>query len=196
MLSSSSHYFLAVPLPDSIKRILSSWQRDLKEALPYKQWTHQKDFHITLKFLGGLSNEELNELIQVMAEINQLSLFEIDIAGLHTFGSPSRPRVLWAGVRKSESLMRLQKKTEKLCNKIGFKPEGRSYQPHITIGKKWNGQEDAKAVRQWIHAFQDQFMHFYADRIVLYRIEPERTPKYQIQEIFSLSGRQDHGSTD
>ncbi|MDY0397018.1 RNA 2',3'-cyclic phosphodiesterase [Virgibacillus halophilus] len=131
-----------------------------------------------------------------MKVIKELPLFEIEIAGLHTFGKPSQPRVLWAGVQKTDSLLKLQGIVANLAHSAGFSKEDRAYQPHITIGKKWNHQEAGKAVQHYIEAYKQKKMQFYANQIVLYRIEPNHVPKYHVHEVYSLLGRGDYGPVD
>ena len=42
---------------------------------------------------------------------------------------------LWAGVEKTEPLLRLQSKIEGACVQAGLAPEGRKFHPHITLAR-------------------------------------------------------------
>lgn len=59
--------FIAINLPESVKKELSSFQLKWPE-LPCR-WTKKENLHITLEFLGYLTDEELFELCQKTKEI-------------------------------------------------------------------------------------------------------------------------------
>ncbi|MDY0405296.1 RNA 2',3'-cyclic phosphodiesterase [Virgibacillus sp. 179-BFC.A HS] len=183
-----AHYFLAVPLPDFVKAELSRWQQTAQTQLAYKQWTHPQDFHITVKFLGGVANEKLNHLQDVLHEVEARQPFEVQVKGLHTFGNPAQPRVLWAGVEKSKEILTLNTDIEKIGAAAGFSPENRSYQPHITIGKKWEGPKSASLVQKWLSAYEDKTLHFLAEQLVIYKIYPGQAPKYKVHAAFPFRG--------
>ena len=61
--------------------------------------------------------------------------FDITLDGVGLFGKPSAARVLWAGVRKCEKLMRLQAKIETALQMSGLPPEERKFSPHITLAR-------------------------------------------------------------
>ncbi|QKY69743.1 RNA 2',3'-cyclic phosphodiesterase [Lentibacillus sp. CBA3610] len=135
----SPHYFIAVPLPGFLKEQFAGWQRELEAELPYKQWVHPDDFHITLKFLGAVDEHHLNTLMKSMQQIERFSAFSLLTGTLGTFGNPKRPRVLWAGVEQKPDLLRLQSRVEDIAVQTGFQQENRAYTPHITLAKKWGG---------------------------------------------------------
>src|SRR3712207_7437894 len=56
----------------------------------------------------------------------------LHIKGGGSFGSPRRPRVLWAGVAGDvEALSAIQKDVEAALAPLGVAPEGRAFTPHI-----------------------------------------------------------------
>jgi len=61
--------------------------------------------------------------------------FQIEVVGLGTFGRPGFPRVIWAGVRPSAPLMRLQERVTVAVGALGLKVEDREYRPHVTLGR-------------------------------------------------------------
>src|SRR5699024_3856804 len=132
MMMSKPHYFIPIKLLQRLKEQLSRWQESLKTAESYKQWPHRDDLHITLKLLGDLDDEKLTEL-------TLLESYYTTVESIGTFGSKVRPRVVWAGVHLTKSLSFLQKKVEELAAEIGFLNDSRTYSPHITLAKKWNG---------------------------------------------------------
>lgn len=177
------HYFIAVPLPDRLKRNLSEQQKKLKELLPYKQWTHPDDLHITLKFLGPVPPNQLNQLKVKLETLTDIHTFQVNAGSLGTFGNSMQPRVLWAGVEKNDALTQLQKQIEKLANESGFQQERRNYSPHITLAKKWNNRNKN------LPDLQDTFTEAHqllVNQVVIYRIFPQSNPKYKQIAAYQL----------
>ena len=91
--------FVALPLPTSLREQLGEWIKETKNELPFRKWIHPQDIHITLHFLGSTSQEQLEEIIQVLKKLClEQTPFELSIDGLGTFGKSDQPRIFWAGV--------------------------------------------------------------------------------------------------
>lgn len=183
-----SHYFIAIPIPKHLKKLLSNWQIKHKEVLPFKQWTCIDDFHITLKFLGSMDREKLFFLQENLTQLNCFKKFVVKIGAIHTFGNLKTPRVLWVGVEKNESIIALHQFIERICSSLGFPEDNRAFQPHITLGKKWDGQSKAQLLNQ-VKKKMDLEYDLYVRKVVLYQINPKDTPKYKDVQNFMLSGR-------
>jgi|SRR5699024_2366863 len=190
----SPHYFIALPLPNFLKKQLAGWQRALSDKLPYKQWTHPDDLHITLKFLGPAEQNQLQMLMKSMAQIKRISAFSLQTESLGTFGNPKKPRVLWADVKRKEKLFYLQENVENIASQAGFQHEKRVYTPHITLAKKWTGgMKDLSDLKKRYIRQQT----FEVDQVVIYRIHPEKNPKYHVAATFNLSRGEDvYGTAD
>ncbi|TRM12995.1 RNA 2',3'-cyclic phosphodiesterase [Lentibacillus cibarius] len=181
-----SHYFIAIPLPRFLKRLFAEWQSGLQKCLPYKQWTHLEDFHITLKFLGPVSQMQLYKLLDSLHAVEGIPAFRVHAQDLGTFGNPVKPRVLRVGVEKKEELLQLHHCVEGAATEAGFQRDSRTFAPHITLAKKWNGGK--MNVNSWLEQYSGQHI-FNVDQVVVYKIFPGRTPKYTAVETFDLSRR-------
>ncbi|GAB3792173.1 RNA 2',3'-cyclic phosphodiesterase [Virgibacillus kimchii] len=190
----TSHYFIAIHLPETIQDYFSEWQRELKQELPYKQWPHKKDLHITLKFLGPVADDQLTNLEEQLQDLQQCAAFSLATGQLGTFGNPVKPRVLWAGVEKTEPLIQLQKTVEDQCAAAGWKREKRNYRPHVTLAKKWNGTE-INGLEQKINNKSLEKQVWHVKNIFLFRIHPQQTPKYEVVSNYPLQGGGGTGST-
>ena len=181
----SSHYFIGIPMPEHVRSWLQDWQNELKEDLTYGVWTHKEDFHITLKFMGAVEADKLPLLQQYLEEIT-VSAFDMKVGELGHFGNPRQPRVIWAGAEKTDTLLTLQREVEQQCERIGFPAEKRSYNPHVTLAKKWKGE---KELSQKLEEKYDHLNH--SDRIIvdhfsLFKIHPKSQPKYEVVQRFPL----------
>ena len=53
--------------------------------------------------------------------------------GVGAFPSLKGPRVVWAGIETSAELTKLQKNIDERLALLGFAPEERAFQPHLTL---------------------------------------------------------------
>src|SRR5699024_9913937 len=105
---------------------------------------YKEDLHVTLKFLGPVIDTQLDQLKKELQTIKSRSVFQLYISGLAYFGTPKQPRVLFANIVHSASLLELEKAVEACAEKAGFPREKRMFKPHITLAKKWNGESKEK----------------------------------------------------
>lgn len=188
MNASNPHYFLAVPLPDHVRRALGWWAEQLQARLPFKQWPHPQDYHITLAFLGASGFKQINQLKKEIGTVIQNhSSFPLSLDVPGTFGRSGQPSVLWAGVSSDGALYSLQRDIHKACQSAGFELDKRPYKPHITLAKRWMSQVglDENELDKIVQP-DDKKVGWNARDIVLYQIHPKRVPKYQPLKIFSL----------
>lgn len=187
-MTADSHYFIAIPIPQAIKEELVEWQGDLKRNLPYKQWTNEEDFHITLKFLGAVKLETVGRLIKELHTIEETTPFSLDLNGIQTFGNPSAPRVLFGNVAVTQALQRLVDLVATSAEKFGFEKEKRAFRSHITLAKKWEKPLSNASVEAFTRKYQNKSHPFTVEHVHLYQIHPTKNPKYEVIESFALKG--------
>lgn len=130
--------FIAINLPEDVKKQLVNYQTKWLE-LPCR-WTKKENLHITLAFLGYLSDEELLEVLKITKEVaTRNSSFSINLNKI-CYGPPKKlpPRMVWVEGEKSEELGKLQKYLENSLSTAsigGLKSEIRPYSAHITLGR-------------------------------------------------------------
>lgn len=128
--------FIAINLPHDIRKSLTSFEKKWQD-LPAR-WTPLENLHITLVFLGDITDEELGETCIAVKEVSKKHrLFDIVLDQIG-YGPDKKtpPRMLWASGQKSEELSLLKKDLEdSLLEKVIFKPEERSFSPHITLAR-------------------------------------------------------------
>jgi len=183
----SSHYFIGVPIHEHVRSWLKDWQEQLKTDLHYGVWTHELDFHITLKFLGAVEEDKLPSLRQHLENVS-IPSFDMEIGTLGHFGNPRQPRVVWAGAEKHDQLLTLQKEVENQCEKIGFPAEKRSYNPHVTLAKKWKGEKELDQKLEVFYGHLDGKDKITVDHFVLFKIHPKSDQKYEAIQRFPLQG--------
>ncbi|CDQ39269.1 MULTISPECIES: RNA 2',3'-cyclic phosphodiesterase [Virgibacillus] len=191
-MTGEPHYFIAVPLSNDVKERFSLTQQQISN-LPYKQWTDWQDMHITLKFLGPVSDIKLKALIHRLHQISFRG-FTLKASNIETFGNPARPRVLYVSVELSKQLTALYQKIELASLEVGFSKENRIYIPHITLAKKWIGQNDWLNKLDQVKANVQGPIKIDVREFTLFRIYPNRIPKYRIIATFHEQGGGASGS--
>lgn len=128
--------FIAINLPQDIINQLASYQKKWPE-LPVR-WTNKENLHITLSFLGYLTDIEMGEICLVTKEVaNNHNSLEVNLNKI-SYGSLDKkpPRMVWARGEKSKELSILKNNLEyNFSEKINFLPEKRSFSPHITLAR-------------------------------------------------------------
>ncbi len=131
--------FIAVNLPEDIKTQLSSYQ-SMWPGLPVR-WVKKDNLHITLIFLGYLTDEEIVETCKIVSETtSKHPSFSINLKRI-CYGPPKKlpPRMVWLEGEKSEELGKIQSDLESSLlfspNSSFRKAEDRPYTPHITLGR-------------------------------------------------------------
>ena len=130
--------FLAIDPPEDILQKISGLQEKLKREISGRiSWTRPQGQHLTLKFFGDISTEDVNNICSAVQ--NRIVLeppLNLKIEKIGVFPDTRRPRVLWCGVTgDTEKLSVLQKKLDVDFANIGFPRENRPFQAHLTLGR-------------------------------------------------------------
>jgi RNA 2',3'-cyclic 3'-phosphodiesterase len=133
--------FIALEFPEPVKDRLS----EVCGNLPGADWVYSDQFHLTLRFLGEQDPEIFSRVREALHGLQARS-FTITLKGMGVFPLRGEPEILWAGVARSEGLIRLRHKLESLLARNGVPPDARKFFPHVTLAKvgasreSWVGQ--------------------------------------------------------
>lgn len=131
--------FVAVELPDAVKDVLWELQEKLQSysATRIARWVDPWEAHVTLKFLGEVPIPKLPAIVDALDGVaERREPFTMRLAHLGAFPNVYRPTVLWVGVEEgSEALVALAASVEAALRPLGFKPERREFQPHVTLAR-------------------------------------------------------------
>jgi 2'-5' RNA ligase len=130
--------FIAVDLSPEVLGRLENVHRQLKQRLPgaFVRWAPVQNIHLTLKFLGDVSEANLKVLYEILKkESEKQVVFEIQVGGLDAFPSINRPRVIWVGVQAPPDLAGVQRAIDIETARLGYTSEERDFSPHLTLGR-------------------------------------------------------------
>jgi len=126
--------FIAINLTSEIKDYLMAAILELKKEATKENFTRRENLHLTLAFLGELSEEKVAVIKSAMNQIKG-EPFLLSLSGFGRFQRNSGD-IHWAGVDKSKALIMIQKQLIGELEKAGFSPENKEYAPHLTLGRE------------------------------------------------------------
>ena len=100
--------FIAIEIPEAVKEGMAAVQARLKSAGVDASWPRPEGIHLTLKFLGEVSEERVPQILQALAlALSGTERFRLGVEGVGTFPNPASARVVWLGITGDvESLSR------------------------------------------------------------------------------------------
>lgn len=134
--------FIAVLLPGDIRQKVAEVRDNLREISPEVKWVSEDNFHVTLKFLGNVTDDKLDSIMSAVAEAaRDLRPFDLEISDVGAFPNSGRPRTVWVDITTGkDALAELARQVDEHCEKIGFPREDRPFRSHITIGRVKDGR--------------------------------------------------------
>jgi 2'-5' RNA ligase len=163
--------FIAIDLPQKTRENLAAIQDQLRQSQAGVRWVKPGSIHLTLKFLGNILPEQVDEIAAAVAQlVRDEPPITLCAAGLGAFPSPRKPRVIWVGLRgEVDRLANIQAGLEKALEPLGFAREARGFRPHLTIGRV----KDRRRLQSLIEAMSTlelpEFNSFDGNEIILYK---------------------------
>ena len=129
--------FIAIELNSAIKDELTKVQSELKSSGADLKRVDPKAMHLTLKFLGEVSDDKIEEVKDILNRVSsQHSKFELSLFKLGGFPTLKVPRVIWVGLDKGCSQAEaIAGELEEALTQIGFAKEKKSFSAHLTLGR-------------------------------------------------------------
>ncbi|MEO2221073.1 MAG: RNA 2',3'-cyclic phosphodiesterase [Nitrosopumilus sp.] len=115
---------------DEVINSIKNFQKLIKiDAKP----TELKNLHFTLQFLGEVSEQIIDKIIQSLNTI-KFSKFDISLKGIGVFPKLKSPKIIWIGTdeKSGKIMIELSKKVEKALEPLGFSTD-KPFKPHITV---------------------------------------------------------------
>ncbi|MBV8121993.1 MAG: RNA 2',3'-cyclic phosphodiesterase [Alphaproteobacteria bacterium] len=138
--------FVGIGFPPELKLRLSL----LCSGIPKARWVDPGNLHLTLRFIGEISEDVAADVDQALAKL-RARRFSLRLAGTGVFGG-DRPRSLWVGVERNPDLTTLRDKIEQALTRVGLPPEPRKFAPHVTLARLQNPPFDKIAEFLAAHA--------------------------------------------
>lgn len=139
-------------------------------------------FHLTLKFLGDVFEEDVEKIRQALRNIRS-SPFKMKLKEIGFFPSASFIKVVWAGFEEQKELIRLQKDIEKALEDFNIRQDF-EFVPHVTLARVKFARDGFKEEVKKIKVRKKEFS---VDSFKLIKSTLTREgPVYEVVEEFSI----------
>ena len=175
--------FIAIELPEKIKKLLNETEKQIGNENAEIKWVEEQNKHLTLRFLGGVSEEKAEEIKNKLKEV-KFKKFFTSVSELGVFPSESYIRVIWVGLKPDKNIIELKEKIDFKLAEIGIEKESR-FQAHITLGRVRLINDKAKLIES-IKKIEMEEEAFEVNEFKLIKSTLTRKgPIYEVIEIFS-----------
>lgn len=127
--------FTAVDLNDELKENISAFIEECRKKHQRSvKYVERENLHITMKFLGEMTDEAVAKLSEDLAAIRVPSV-NVLAHGAGGFPNVFFPSVLWIGIKDDGTLEKLFREIEDKAAVHGVAKETKKFHPHATIAR-------------------------------------------------------------
>jgi len=162
---------------DDLARIVEPVQR----ANPELRWTPPQLWHLTLAFLGNITEVDSRLLNQHMREfVAQRAALRVRLAGAGAFPEPAAAQTLWVGMdAPGFALADLSRELIGSVLHFGWILDRRSFQPHVTLARSRTEQNVTSAVEE-LADYRGPYWDVPSIAVVWSRQRPNGEPFYEL----------------
>ena len=144
--------FVAAELSPHVRAAAAACGAQLRDRLERARaadgirWTPPANLHLTVWFLGDVSEPRAAAVLDALRPPLLLPAFDVHIAGFGVFPPAGAPRVIWMGLIDGRTeLARAHDRVGERLQPWGFGPEVRAYSAHLTIARVKDQRGRARA---------------------------------------------------
>jgi len=162
--------FIALKIPGEIKEQIISLRKAAYDGPVKFRWEAPDKLHLTLKFIGDVRDEILDEVISSINFIEDYSKFNCSFTGFGFFFNRGLPKILWAGLKTDEKPAELAEKLNNIFSvHFSVPAEHRKFKPHLTL-LRLKDKVDSKFIDSFTN-FRTEAIPFVANEIALIKSE-------------------------
>jgi len=173
--------FTAIFPPEGAVDDLARFVEPVQRANPDLRWTAPPLWHLTLAFLGNITESDsvlLNE--HLPGFLAQRPPLRVRLAGAGAFPDPAAAHTLWAGMDgPGTALADLSRELIGSVLHFGWILDRRSFQAHVTLARSPSVRDFGRAVAQ-LSAYRGPFWSVPSLAVVWSRQTPGGEPHYQL----------------
>jgi 2'-5' RNA ligase len=176
--------FVALDIPAEVRTRLTEYMEGARALAPDARWARVEGLHVTLKFVGEISDARVPEMKNALASV-KAAPFAVRFGGVGFFPNARGARVFWAGVEGGDELSRLASAVDAALAKLGIAREEKPFHPHLTLARA--GARPLRELQSLATAAPPQFGTMTAREFFLYQSQPQKGgSKYTKLERFAL----------
>jgi 2'-5' RNA ligase len=150
--------FIGIKLDEATRKTIATELKPFKEIANSIRWTESKNIHLTLKFIGEVSEALAMRIKEaLLAAKISVAPFTMKIAGFGKFPAGDDLHIFWAGMEDNPQLRALFAWIENTLNPLGIAREAQPFNPHITLGRN-KARYNFKTLFELLAEKQDLFL--------------------------------------
>jgi RNA 2',3'-cyclic 3'-phosphodiesterase len=166
----------------------------IQGGVPGARWQSREQLHLTLRFIGEVSGEDVDAIDDALAGIVAPD-FSLQLHGVGQFGN-KQPHSLWAAVRDNPALDHLQRKVDNAIRRVGQPQDTHKFTPHVTLARLKHPDPDK--VVEWLQynalytsaEFEVGAFSLYSSKLT------SDGSVYRVEEDYPLGGHDEGGHFD
>jgi RNA 2',3'-cyclic 3'-phosphodiesterase len=130
--------FVALDVDDAIRDRIAGYMDGVRGFAPDARWVRAESLHLTLKFIGEKSEDEMESIKRALQSISAEQI-DMKIRGYGFFPGPRMPRVFWIGIEAGAALTSLAAIVDEKLAALGMPKEEHAFSPHLTLARGGGG---------------------------------------------------------
>jgi 2'-5' RNA ligase len=183
--------FVGIGIEGATAASLQSLTYDLTGAT----WTTKTNLHLTLRFVGEVSDPTTEHLSVALSRI-RLPRFKAVLKGVGSFDLGNGYEALYAAAEGEDTLRTLRTSCEDAATEIGLAPDRRDWRPHVTVALiERPNQNDITSWLDKMRTFSTQ--PFQVSKFCLYSSSRSgRSVRYTKLRTYALDARENDFTTN
>lgn len=180
--------FVALAPPAGVLDDLEAACAPFRDSRDDLRWTGRDAWHVTLAFLGEVSEISLARLEpRLERAARRHAVFRLAFAGAGAFPAARRANVLWGGLAGDRrALGELAATVAAAARRAGAPPPdaGRKFRPHVTLAR-CRAPADVRPIVDALAGYEGR--PWPAEEILLIRSRPAERPRYETLGAWKLA---------
>ncbi len=139
--------FVALDITDDIRNRISRFLEGVRGFAPDVRWVRPESLHVTLKFIGERSDEDVDRIKETLAKVAG-DRIEMNFCGYGFFPGAREPRVFWIGIEASSKLVSLAATVDAKLASLAIPQEEHAFSPHLTLARGARGSGTPRRQRK------------------------------------------------
>jgi 2'-5' RNA ligase len=127
--------FVALEIPEIVREKLAALQQQMRVENTGLRWVRPETFHVTLKFIGEATSNELEEIKSELRGVRPEGPVRATFRGLGYSWNARRGGVFWVTMEVTETMKMLAAQINRRFERLGMAAEERDFLPHLTLAR-------------------------------------------------------------
>lgn len=158
--------FIALKIPLHIRKEIVNFTKEFMPGYEKYKWEQLDKVHLTLKFIGDIKEELVNEVIKKISFMNEYKKFECGLDKFDFFYRNGKPSIFFLKLQMEERINELVIRLNNELETLSIPREKKEFHAHLTLMRIKGNEEIDPLQKMTDTVLKDKFT---ADEIALYQ---------------------------